>query len=84
MPEAIKASTTDSDGQVYLLVEVQPNYWKIRSAAMIGNNGKSFRIAACGDRDYVRREWDIFVRREKAKIADNYQAFVHRCLTNPA
>lgn len=82
MPESIKASTTDSNGQVYLLVEVQSTYWKIRSAAMIGNNGKSYRIVACGDRDYVKREWDNFVRREKAKIADNYQAFVRRCLVN--
>ena len=80
VPEAIKASTTDSEGQVYLLVEVQYNFWKIRSADKIGHNGQSFRVAACGDRAYVRREWDKFVETEKAKIADNYQAFVRRSL----
>jgi len=84
MPETIKASTTDNYGQVYLLVEIQPNYWQVRSAAKLANKGQSHLVIACGDRDYVKREWENFVAREKAKIADNYQAFVRRSLRQTA
>lgn len=79
MLERIKESTTDSYGQVYLLVET-PYDWRIISAAKLGNGGKSRRIYALGDRVFVEDQWEIFVENQKRAIATNYEAFVRRSL----
>jgi hypothetical protein len=74
MPENIQASTTDHKGDVYLLVKESPDWWMIKSAAKIANNGKGHRIQAAGDRGYVVQHWREFVTNEKRQIAANYDS----------
>lgn len=74
MPEAIKSSTTDRNGNVFLLVALNPNFWAIKSAAKLTDNGTTHKVVAVGQERYVRKQWSEFVANEKRQIASNYDA----------
>ena len=65
MPENIKSAHTDREGQVYLLIEHNPEWWTIKSADKIANNGQAHRLIAAGDQPYVRRQWTEFIARDR-------------------
>jgi len=60
MPESIQSAHTDRNGDVYLLVAHNPNWWTIKSAEKIGNTN-GHRLLAAGDKEYVKRQWTEFV-----------------------
>jgi hypothetical protein len=74
MPETIKASTTDRNGNVFILVAVNPNFWSIKSSEKILFDGQCHRVVAVGQERYVRTKWKEFVDSEKRAIATNYDA----------
>lgn len=69
MSETIKSAHTTRDGQVYLLVEQTPDWWTIKSADKIADNGQAHKLLAGGDQNYVRRHWNEFVANDKTHNA---------------
>ena len=68
------ASTTDRNGNVFLLQTSHPNFWRIVSA--LPNENDTHKVIAVGQERYVRKQWKEFVEREKRAIATNYQELV--------
>lgn len=74
MPAKNISSTTDRNGNVFVLQTSGPNFWRIVSALPITNDNSTHRVISVGQERHVREQWRKFVENEKSQIATNYDA----------